>query len=100
MDKYCFSLVCVPEVEEKLLDTLLTAFDEDIFTSTPTFSHGTAMGRLSPTEQVMGRSRSVLVQILTTGAEAQSLLALLASDFAGTGIRYWVAPLTLEGEIA
>jgi hypothetical protein len=100
MDKYCFSLVCVPDVEEKLLDALLTVFNEEIFTSTPTCSHGTAMGRLSPAEQVMGRSRSVLVQILVSDPEMQTLLTLLADDFAGTGIRYWATPLTLEGEVA
>ena len=34
----------------------LAVAGEEVFTSTPTFSHGTAHGRLSSTEQVMGRT--------------------------------------------
>jgi len=100
MSKYCYSLLCAPEVEEKLLDALLTTFDDEIFTSMPVFSHGTAHGRLSAVEQVLGRSRSVFVQILVTDAEAAVLNALLHRDFAGTGIRFWMTSLVAEGEIA
>ena len=100
MSKYCFSLICDPDVEEKLLDALLTTFDDEIFTSTPVFSHGTAHGRLSAGEQVMGRSRSVFVQIIVTAEESIALDALLRRDFAGTGIRFWTTALAAEGEIA
>lgn len=100
MSKYCFSLICDLAVEEKLLDLLLTTFPEDIFTSTPIFSHGTAHGRLSAGEQVIGRSRSVYVQIVVSEPESVQLLTLLRSEFAGTGIRYWTTVLEAEGEIA
>ena len=100
MSKYCFSLICDLGVEEKLLDLLLTAFPEDIFASTPIFSHGTAHGRLSAGEQVIGRSRSVYVQIVVSESESAQLLALLRAEFAGTGIRYWSTALVVEGEIA
>lgn len=100
MAKFCFSLVCPPEVEEKLLDALLVTFDEEVFTSIPVFGHGTAHGRLSAAEHVMGRSRSVFVQIIVTSEESVTLLELLKRDFAGTGIRYWAAELAAEGEIA
>lgn len=100
MSKYCFSLICSPDVEEKLLDALLTTFDDEVFTSTPIFSHGTAHGRLSAGEQVMGRSRSVFVQIIVTTEEATSLKELLQRDFSGTGIRFWTTALAAEGGIA
>jgi hypothetical protein len=100
MAKSVFSLVCAPEVEEKLLDMLLTNFSDEVFTSTPVFSHGTAAGRMSPREQVMGRSRSVYVQILVTEEEAETLRRLLLENFAGTGIRYWTTAVGVEGEVA
>ena len=99
MPKFCLTLICSREVEEKLLDTLLTHVDGEVFTSTPTFSHGTAQGRLSNVEKVMGRSRSVQVQILTTEAELAELTQLPAQRFKGTGLRYWASALAMEGEV-
>ena len=100
MSKYCLTLICSREVEEKLLDTLLTNVEGAVFTSTPTFSHGTAQGRLSNVEKVMGRSRSVQVQIVTTDNELASLTELLKHRFKGTGLRYWASALCLDGEVA
>ena len=100
MSKFCLTLICAREVEEKLLDTLLTSVEGEVFTSTPTFSHGTAQGRLSSVEKVMGRSRSVQVQIITTDEELASLTELLTQRFKGTGLRYWASALSVEGEVA
>ena len=100
MSKFCLTLICSREVEEKLLDTLLTSVEGEVFTSTPTFSHGTAQGRLSSVEKVMGRSRSVQVQIVTTDEELASLTELLKQRFNGTGLRYWATALCVEGEVA
>lgn len=99
MSKFCLALVCPPEIEEKLLDALLLNAGEEIFTSTPTFSHGTAHGRMSSVEQVMGRSRSVKVEVIVTEDEMAQLLMALRASFAGTGVRYWALPLAAEGEI-
>ena len=100
MSKFCLTLICAREVEEKLLDTLLTTVEGEVFTSAPTFSHGTAQGRLSNVEKVMGRSRSVQVQIITTGEELASLIELLQQRFKGTRLRYWASALAVEGEVA
>ena len=100
MSKFCLTLICSREVEEKLLDTLLSHVEDVVFTSTPTFSHGTAQGRLSSVEKVMGRSRSVQVQIVTTDEELASLTELLQQRFKGTGLRYWASALSTEGEVA
>ena len=100
MSKFCLTLICPREVEEKLLDTLLTDLGEDVFTSTPTHSHGTAQGRLSNVEKVLGRSRSVQVQIITTGEDLASLTEKLRQRFKGTGLRYWASALAVEGEVA
>jgi hypothetical protein len=100
MPEFCLTLISPPEIEEKLLDMLLSTAGDEIFTSTPTFSHGTAHGRLSSTEQVMGRSRAVQVQILLSAAELEAMLRSLREDFAGTGLRYWATPLSHSGEVA
>jgi hypothetical protein len=66
----------------------------------PTYSHGTAHGRMANLEQVMGRSHSVRVEILVTEEEMAKLLAGFAHEsFKGTGLRYWALPLAAEGEI-
>ncbi|MEO7853609.1 MAG: DUF3240 family protein, partial [Rubrivivax sp.] len=85
----CLTLICPPTVEEKLLDVLLANAGSEVFTSTPTSSHGTAQGRLTATEQVMGRSHAVQVNVLLTNEELNRLRALLQREFAGTGVRYW-----------
>ena len=99
MSEFCLTLICSREIEEKLLDTLLVHVEGEVFTSTPTFSHGTAQGRLSNVEKVMGRSRSVQVQILTTEEELVSLTELLQQRFKGTGLRYWTCAIGSEGEV-
>jgi hypothetical protein len=99
-DRFVVSLVCVPELEEAVLDTLLIHFGGEVFTSMPVASHGTDARRLSPMERVLGRRRSVCVQALLSGEEAQELRRLLHKSFAGSGIRYWAVAAEMEGEIA
>lgn len=99
MSNYCLTLICSPEIEEKLLDTVLVSVDCAVFTSTPTFTHGTAQGRLSNAEQVMGRSRSIQIQIIVAEPELSGLLDMQRQRFRGTGLRYWAVALAAEGEI-
>ena len=100
MAKICFSIICTSEVEEKLLDLMLTSFPDEVFTSTPIFSHGTLPGQMSAIEQVSGRSGSVCVQLLVSHEESAELQELLRRDFSGTGIRFWATALVVDGEIA
>lgn len=97
--KLCLTLLAAPSVEEKLMDVLLDAVGEEVFTSVATFSHGTSHGRLSNVEQVLGRSGAVQVQILVTEDEMNQLLERLREEFRGTGLRYWASALAAEGEI-
>ncbi|MHB1123179.1 MAG: DUF3240 family protein [Ramlibacter sp.] len=97
--KLCLTLLAAPSVEEKLLDVLLDAVGEEVFTSVPTFSHGTSHGRFSNVEQVLGRSAAVQVQILVSEEEMNDLLRRLSEEFRGTGLRYWASALAAEGEI-
>ena len=99
MSDLACSLLCPPAVEEKLLDALLLRYADELFTSVPTFAHGVAHGALSSSEQVLGRASNVLVQILLSRPEWVELRGVLASEFAGTGIRWWLTPVLEEGDL-
>lgn len=94
------SILCSPDIEENLLDLLLMAFPESVFTSTPTFGHGIAHGAMSANEQVMGRARALLVQIILSVSEWDRLRRTLAQDFGQSGVRYWVALIHDAGVLA
>ena len=100
MADYCLTLICPPTVEEKLLDLLLANAGGELFTSTPTYSHGVAQNRLSATEQVMARSRAAQINVLLSTDELGRLRELLQQEFTGTGVRYWATPLAFDGEFA
>lgn len=97
--KYALTLVVPPSIEEKLIDLLLGTAGNEVFTSVPVFSHGTAHGRLNNVEQVMGRSAAAQVQVIVTETEMNALLDAMRTEFRGTGLRYWAHALTLEGEV-
>ena len=99
MSDYCLSLICDPDVAEKLLDTLLASVPGQVFASTPTFSHGVPHGRLTRDEQVMGRSRSLQIQLVITEQQLTDLVAQLKREFPGAGLRFWATELKLEGVI-
>ena len=99
MDKYCLNLLCPPQSEERLLDLLLESAVDRLFTTSLAYSHGAEHAQLSNLEQVMGRSRSVLVQVLLDRDELEALLAQLGQSFAGVGLQYWATPVALQGEI-
>ncbi|ACV37868.1 conserved hypothetical protein (plasmid) [Candidatus Accumulibacter phosphatis clade IIA str. UW-1] len=100
MSELCLTLVCPPEVEEKLLDLLLLWPGATIFTSTATAAHGLAHESLDQTEQVLGRARATEVQVICAAAGQAALLAALRQQFSGVGLRYWVTPVVEAGEIA
>lgn len=98
MNRYCFVMIVPPDIEEKLLDELLLDFSTDVFTSTPTFTHG-GSSEMQPEEQVLGRRRAVQVQVLTTPDEATQLRKMLSEKFANAGLHYWILPVIAEGDV-
>lgn len=99
MRELCLNLLCSPTVEEGLLDLLLEIDEIEIFTSFSTSSYGGDAERLSASEQVLGRSGSVQLQVLLTNTVLTVLIERIQARFSGTGIRYWVTPIAAEGEI-
>ena len=100
MSEFCLTLLCPPALEEKLLDTLLLSPQAAVFTSTPTAAHGSAAGQLSPAEQVLGRAVATQVQVLLAAKDKEALLNTIQQQFAGTGMRYWLAPILEQGVFA
>ena len=100
MSELCLTLLCPPALEEKLLDLLLMLPDAPVFTSAPAAAHGLAFGRLSASEQVLGRALATQVQVLLAEADKEALLQAVQTQFAGAGLRYWLTPVTEAGAIA
>jgi hypothetical protein len=100
MSDLSLTLLCPPGMEENLLDFLLMSPHASIFTSAPTAAHGLAFGRLSATEQVLGRTSAVQVQAIIPEADRAHLIEHLRQQFAGAGLRYWLLPVIEAGEIA
>ena len=100
MSECCLTLLCPPGLEEKLLDLLLMSPDAAVFTSAPTAAHGLAFGRLSATEQVLGRALATQVQVLLADEDKEPVLSAIRREFAGVGLRYWVLPILEKGEVA
>lgn len=98
MTEYCLTLLCVPALEEKLLDLLLMS-NISVFTSTPTAEHGLNTRPLEPMEQVLGRAKAIQIQVFVTEMQKNVLLQSLHQECAGTGLRYWVTSLQSSGVI-
>ena len=108
MSLVCLSLLGSPALEEKLLDQLLRSPHDLTFTSHSCASHGGHSqdghgghihGGLDASEQVLGRARAVLVQVLVPEALARQLLQDLEALFSGSGLRYWLTPVIEEGQL-
>ncbi|MBI2801043.1 MAG: DUF3240 family protein [Gammaproteobacteria bacterium] len=100
MPDLCLTLLCPPDIEEKLLDVLLMLSDTIVFTSTPTAAHGLPVATLSEAEQVMGRARATAIQVIFPDADKTMVLGQLGQQFAGAGLRYWLTAVVEAGELA
>ena len=94
------SMLCPTDVEENLLDQLLISFPGTVFSSTPTFGHGIAHGAMSASEQVMGRARVSLVQIILSRPQWEEFREHLTREFAQTGVRFWITSVADVGVLA
>ncbi len=103
MSLVCLSLLGSPALEEKLLDQLLRSPHDLTFTSQTCASHGghnqDGHGGLDASEQVLGRARAMLVQVLVPETLARQLLQDLEALFGRSGLRYWLTPVIEEGQV-
>jgi hypothetical protein len=93
------SLVVAPDIEDVIVDWLLEREAVSGFTSYPINGHGASIHAMTLAEQVAGRRRQMLFQTHLPQAQAEGLLADLKRDFAGSGIHYWMVPLSACGHL-
>ena len=99
MSDLCLTLLCPPEVEEKLFDLILMSPNATIFTSGSAATHGLRHDSFNQTERVLGRAFATQVQVILADAEKAALLKQIQQHFAGAGLRYWVTPVLEAGEV-
>ncbi len=86
-----------PELEEDLVDYLLSSAEVSGFTSYPVHGHG-EQHNLSIAEQVSGRRKRLQFEILLAEEQAKNLIAGL-TDQVGRGIHYWQLPVIASGRV-
>ncbi len=92
------SLVTSPELEDDLVDFLLEAASDLGFTSLPAFGHGTHAA-MSIAEQVRGKRRRVLFQVVGDGAALDALVRQLGETLPGADVHYWIEPVRRAGRL-
>jgi hypothetical protein len=95
----CLTVLCRPEIEEKLFDFLLLSPVVDRFSSLAAAAHGHGVDEMDQAEQVLGRARATMVQVLMRDESKAALLDALRSEFGGTRLRYWITPVAEAGEL-
>jgi len=86
-----------PELEEDLVDYLLSLSCVKGFTSYPVRGHG-HHHNLSIAEQVSGRRKRLQVEVLLQSQEVETVLAGLAQNV-GRDISWWQQPVTASGAL-
>lgn len=95
----CLTLLCPPELEEKIVDLLLVDAAAPLFSSAPSFTHGLHPQSLDRLEKVLGRGHSVSIQLLLDQNGATALLDRLRATLRGTGVTYWATHVLDTGEL-
>jgi len=93
-----FTIIAPPTMEEELIDWLLTQPNISGFTSQAANGHGSGH-QMSLAEQVTGRRRQITFWIELEKKMAESILADLKQNFSGSGLHYWLLPLSESGSI-
>lgn len=94
------NLIAPTQVEDALAEWLLEREDIPGFSSFPVSGHGSSEHSMTLAEQVAGRSRRVMFLIQLPDEALTEVLAGLRSQFAGSGLHYWVLPVAEAGRLA
>lgn len=96
---YLIVLTVPPPLEEAVVDWLLDLETCAGFTTYTVSGHSGAAEGLSATEQVSARKQQVRFELHIQSAGVASALERLQTEFHGTGIHFWTAPLTSHGTV-
>lgn len=100
MSQSLLTLVCPSSLERPITNWL---FEQEMisgFTSTPAYGHGSDPATLSLAEQIEGRKKQFMFQILLSSEISEEVIALLKQEFKETDIHYWSSPITKSGSLA
>ena len=97
--EFLVTLNVAPDLEEPIVDCLLTFESEHGFSSMPVFSHDHRNSGLSVAEQVTGRQKKIRFQMYIPESDLPLLIAKLKAEFSGAGIHYWVLPVMESGYV-
>lgn len=97
--QFLITLNLPPNLEETMLDFLLTFETEHGFSSFPVSRHHYKNTALSIAEQVVGKQQKICFQMTMAEQELATLLKRLKSDFSGADIDYCVLPVIDNGFI-
>jgi len=95
------TLSCPAGLEEELID-LLRDHPQWVsgFTTIAAEGFGAGTRQHSPIEQVRGRSRRRLLQVLLSAADVEPLLALLRERIPSDEVAWWTVPVSGFGRFA
>lgn len=100
MSEHCLlNLVVSPAVEDTVTDWLLTRDELSGFSTYPISGHGSSEHAMSLAEQVAGKRKQVLFQLLMPCDPALELLKEIRRDFRGSGMHYWLMPVVESGHL-
>jgi hypothetical protein len=97
--EYLVSLTIAPELEEAIVDFLLTFESENGFKSYEVNSHHHINTGLSLAEQVSGRQNRICFEIYLQDHQHQEFIDQLRQKFTGAAIEYRVLPVIDSGLI-
>lgn len=92
------TIIASPVMEEELIDWLLTQPNITGFTSQTANGHGNGH-EMTLAEQVTGRRRQITFMIQLQKQMTASIVADLKHCFSGSGLHYWLMPLSESGSI-
>ncbi len=96
----CLTLHAPQSLADRLSDFLLEheAMTTEFSTCDVRF-HGSELRRRSVSEQILGHARQVQVSVIIGPAEAERLIQELGQAFPGSGLSYWIGPVSKSGII-
>jgi hypothetical protein len=95
--KFLVTINVPPELEEAVVDCLLTLESEYGFSTFQVNAHDHKNEDLSLAEQVTGRQKKIRFQMYLADAGLAELMSQLQNEFTGSGIHYWVMPIIENG---
>ena len=98
-EEYMLMINVLPGLEEAMVDCLLSCENERGFNSFQVSCHDYRSLGFSQAEQVTGRQRKIRFQIFVEKNSISALLDMLKNNFTGSGIDYWVLPVSGQGRL-